>query len=54
MKKKLEEYVSDRDVVDVLHDAPGVKFDPAQLPGLLNKIAPRLYSIASSPDHRSG
>jgi len=53
-EKKLDEYVFDRDVVDVLHDAPGVKFDPAELPGLLNKIAPRLYSIASSPDHRPG
>ena len=53
-EKKLDEYVFDRDVVDVLHDAPGVKFDPAELPALLNKIAPRLYSIASSPDHRPG
>ena len=53
-EKKLDEYVLDRDVVDVLHEAPGVKFDPAELPALLNKIAPRLYSIASSPDHRPG
>ena len=53
-EKKLDEYVFDRDVVDVINDAPGVKFDPAELPGLLNKIAPRLYSIASSPDHRPG
>ncbi|NDA09857.1 MAG: sulfite reductase subunit alpha [Verrucomicrobia bacterium] len=53
-EKKLDEYVFDRDVVDVMNDAPGVKFDPAELPGLLNKIAPRLYSIASSPDHRPG
>jgi sulfite reductase (NADPH) flavoprotein alpha-component len=53
-EKKLDEYVLDRDVVDVLHEAPGVKFDPAELPSLLNKIAPRLYSIASSPDHRPG
>jgi sulfite reductase (NADPH) flavoprotein alpha-component len=53
-EKKLDEYVFDRDVVDVLHDAPGVHLEPSEIPGLLNKIAPRLYSIASSPDHRTG
>jgi sulfite reductase (NADPH) flavoprotein alpha-component len=53
-EKKLDEYVFDRDVVDVLHDAPGVHLEPSEIPGLLNKIAPRLYSIASSPDHRNG
>ena len=53
-EKKLDEYVFDRDVVDVLSDAPGVKLDPAEIPTLLNKIAPRLYSIASSPDHEKG
>jgi sulfite reductase (NADPH) flavoprotein alpha-component len=53
-EKKLDEYVFDRDVVDVLHDAPGVHLEPSEIPGLLNKIAPRLYSIASSPDHRAG
>ena len=53
-EKKLDEYVFDRDVVDVLHDAPGVHLEPSEIPGLLNKIAPRLYSIASSPDHRRG
>lgn len=53
-EKKLDEYVFDRDVVDVLHDAPGVHLEPTEIPGLLNKIAPRLYSIASSPDYRTG
>jgi sulfite reductase (NADPH) flavoprotein alpha-component len=53
-EKKLDEYVFDRDVVDVLHDAPGVHLEPWEIPSLLNKIAPRLYSIASSPDHRLG
>ncbi len=53
-EKKLDEYVFDRDVVDVLHDAPGVHLEPSEIPGLLNKIAPRLYSIASSPDHHTG
>jgi len=53
-EKKLEEYVFDRDVVDVLQDAPGVHLEPSEIPGLLNKIAPRLYSIASSPDHSHG
>ena len=53
-EKKLDEYVFDRDVVDVLHYAPGVHLEPSEIPNLLNKIAPRLYSIASSPDHRPG
>ncbi|NDE84588.1 MAG: sulfite reductase subunit alpha [Verrucomicrobia bacterium] len=53
-EKKLDEYVFDRDVVDVLLDAPGTKIDPTEIPNLLNKIAPRLYSIASSPDHETG
>jgi len=52
--KKFDHYIFDRDVIDVLRDAPGVHFEPAEVPGLLNTIAPRLYSIASSPDHRPG
>ena len=52
--KKFDHYIFDRDVIDVLRDAPGVHFEPADIPGLLNTIAPRLYSIASSPDHRPG
>jgi sulfite reductase (NADPH) flavoprotein alpha-component len=52
--KKFDHYIFDRDVIDVLRDAPGVHFEPAEIPGLLNTIAPRLYSIASSPDHRPG
>jgi sulfite reductase (NADPH) flavoprotein alpha-component len=52
--KAFDEYIFDRDVIDVLRDAPGVHFEPAEIPGLLNTIAPRLYSIASSPDHRPG
>ena len=51
---KLDAYVADRDAVDVLADAPGLQVDPAELPSLLPKVAPRLYSIASSPDHRPG
>jgi len=52
--KKFDHYIFDRDVIDVLRDAPGVHFEPAEIPGLLNTIAPRLYSIASSPDLRPG
>ncbi|MCX6934670.1 MAG: sulfite reductase subunit alpha [Verrucomicrobia bacterium] len=51
---KLDAYVADRDTVDVLTDAKGLRLDPAELPALLPKIAPRLYSIASSPDYRPG
>ena len=37
------------DVLDVLQDAPGARFAPAEFVGLLRALQPRLYSIASSP-----
>ena len=54
-EKALEEYVFTRDYVDVLIEYPGVVLTADELVGLINKSAPRLYSIASSasvyPDH---
>jgi sulfite reductase (NADPH) flavoprotein alpha-component len=46
---KLDDYVWDRDFVDVLAEHPGVKFTAAEFIAALSKIQPRLYSIASSP-----
>jgi sulfite reductase (NADPH) flavoprotein alpha-component len=37
------------DVLDVLTDAPGARFAPAEFVTLLRAMQPRLYSIASSP-----
>lgn len=45
---RLAEYVFSRDVIDVFSDYPGVKPSPEELTGMLNRIMPRLYSIASS------
>lgn len=48
-EEALDEYVFTRDYVDVLIEYPGVKLTAEELIGLINKTAPRLYSIASSP-----
>ena len=45
----LEKYTYDRGLIDLLHDYPGVLLDPADLVAMLPKLAPRLYSISSSP-----
>lgn len=48
----LKQYLQARDdvhdVLDVLNDAPGTQFEPAEFVGLLRPLQPRLYSIASS------
>lgn len=36
------------DVLDVLDDAPGARFSPAEFVGLMRALQPRLYSISSS------
>jgi sulfite reductase (NADPH) flavoprotein alpha-component len=46
---KLEEFVHSRDYVDVLREFPGAPFTPQEIVGLINRIQPRLYSIASGP-----
>ena len=45
----LERYTYDRGLIDLLHDYPGVLHDPADLVAMLPRLAPRLYSISSSP-----
>ena len=51
---RLEEYVYDRGVIDLLIEFPGVIEDPAGLVALLPKLTPRLYSISSSPAAHAG
>jgi sulfite reductase (NADPH) flavoprotein alpha-component len=50
----LEKYTYDRGLIDLLHDYPGVLHDPADLVAMLPKLAPRLYSISSSPYAHAG
>ncbi len=45
----LETFMYDRGLIDLLHDYPGVIATPDELAALLPKLAPRLYSISSSP-----
>jgi sulfite reductase (NADPH) flavoprotein alpha-component len=47
-------YVYDRGLIDLLVEYPGVIDDPAELVALLPKLAPRLYSISSSPAAHAG
>ncbi|TSA32704.1 MAG: hypothetical protein D4R65_09040 [Verrucomicrobiaceae bacterium] len=44
----LEKFLRGRDILDVLEEFPAVKFSPEEFTGVLRKLQPRLYSIASS------
>jgi sulfite reductase (NADPH) flavoprotein alpha-component len=46
---RLEMYVYDRGLVDLISEYPCVIEDPAELVAILPKLTPRLYSISSSP-----
>jgi sulfite reductase (NADPH) flavoprotein alpha-component len=47
-KHDLENYLYGMEVIDFLIDHPSLKFPPEQFVGLLTKLQPRLYSVASS------
>jgi sulfite reductase (NADPH) flavoprotein alpha-component len=47
-KAALEKHLLGRDVLDFLLAHPAAKFTPGEFVGLLRKLNPRLYSIASS------
>ena len=47
-KKDIQNYISGRDLIDLLSDFPLKEKDPQALVSLLRKLPPRLYSIASS------
>ena len=53
-REQLEKYTCDRGLIDLLHDYPGVLRDPADLVAMLSRLAPRLYSISSSPAAHPG
>src|SRR5580700_394401 len=47
-KHDLENYLWGAEVIDFLIDHPSAKFAPQEFVGLLTKLQPRLYSVASS------
>ena len=47
-KHELDTYLWGMEVVDFLSEHPSVKFAPKEFVGLLTKLQPRLYSVASS------
>lgn len=49
-----DQYIHDRGLIDLLVEYPGVLTDPAEVTGMLTKLAPRLYSISSSPLAHAG
>lgn len=53
-KDDLWKWLRGREVLDLLLLAPDFKFSPAELVALLRPLAPRLYSIASSPKTHAG
>ena len=48
-RQEMMEFLSQREVVDLLKVFPGVRFTAQQLADQLKRLVPRLYSIASSP-----
>ncbi|MHB1700604.1 MAG: diflavin oxidoreductase [Acidobacteriaceae bacterium] len=50
----LDLYTHGRGLIDLLHEHPGVLREPADLVAMLPSLAPRLYSISSSPLAHAG
>ncbi|GAA3756845.1 diflavin oxidoreductase [Terriglobus aquaticus] len=46
---QLDRFMWDRGIIDLLHAYPGAITAAAELAGMLPRLAPRLYSISSSP-----
>lgn len=53
-QENLDNYLYGRGLIDLLHDYPGALHNPADLVAMLPRLAPRLYSISSSPSAHAG
>jgi sulfite reductase (NADPH) flavoprotein alpha-component len=51
---KAKAYLAEHDLLDVLERFPHTRLDAQQLTATLGKLAPRLYSISSSPKENPG
>ena len=51
---ELTKFLWGREIIDLLHIHPAVKFSPTEFVALLKKLQPRLYSISSSPKAHPG
>ena len=51
---EMEDYIWSRDYIDLLSDMPNLSFSPQEFVSNLDRLKPRLYSIASSPDAHPG
>ncbi|MBI88151.1 MAG: sulfite reductase subunit alpha [Euryarchaeota archaeon] len=52
--ESMEDYIWSRDYIDALDDFRGFGFKPQQLIEGMDRLKPRLYSIASSPEFEEG
>lgn len=50
----LKKWLWGRELIDLLLLTPGLQFSPAEFVMLLKRLAPRLYSISSSPNVHAG
>lgn len=53
-KAQLQDYMHGREIIDVLIDFPTTRLTAEGLTGIMRKLPPRLYSIASSPKAHPG
>lgn len=53
-KTELQDYLYGRDIIDLLHEFPAKEISADALVGIMRKLPPRLYSIASSPKAHPG
>jgi sulfite reductase (NADPH) flavoprotein alpha-component len=53
-KSDLQKWLAGRGVIDLLSENPAVKCPAAEFAALLKPLAPRLYSISSSPSAHAG
>ncbi|TVP79566.1 MAG: assimilatory sulfite reductase (NADPH) flavoprotein subunit [Puniceicoccaceae bacterium] len=53
-KTELQAYLYGREIIDLLHEFPAKEISADALVGIMRKLPPRLYSIASSPKAHPG